>query len=164
MDAQHFDDLLRGLSAASRRGVLAGITGGLLAMLPIAFDGEDAAGRRKKKKKQKERCDCPKGQICVNDTCVTGAGTCAAGATTCGRPSNAPLTCNNSPSCVCRQSASGQTRCGKDPLGEACGQCTTDAQCESFGVGAFCVISTTNTPGVFCSCATPGQGFCQLPC
>jgi hypothetical protein len=40
--------------ATNRRGVLFGFTSGLLALLSLAFDGADVAGKRKKKKKKKK--------------------------------------------------------------------------------------------------------------
>ena len=57
MDAKRFDELFRSLasgSARSRRGVLAGLTSGLLAALPLAL-GEDAGAKKKQGKKKKKK-------------------------------------------------------------------------------------------------------------
>jgi hypothetical protein len=52
MDAVRFDDILRSLSfGASRRGMLAGLAGGLLAALPLTRGGEEAAAKRRRKKR-----------------------------------------------------------------------------------------------------------------
>ena len=61
MDTQHFDEVVRALaSAPSRRGVLSGLAGGLLAVLPLALMGEDTDARKKGKKKHKKRNNCKK--------------------------------------------------------------------------------------------------------
>ena len=65
MDSARFDTAVRALaSGMTRRGVLAGVAGGLLATLPLAL-GDEAQSRRRKKKKKK-----PLPQTAA---CVTGA-------------------------------------------------------------------------------------------
>ena len=58
MDANRFDELFRSLasgSARSRRGVLAGLTSGLLAALPLALGVEDTEAKKKQRKKKKKK-------------------------------------------------------------------------------------------------------------
>jgi hypothetical protein len=62
MDGTRFDDLLRTVSATpSRRGMLAGIASGLLAVLPSTLGGDDAEAKKKRKnnKKKKKRTSPP---------------------------------------------------------------------------------------------------------
>ena len=79
MDAQRFDDLSRFLGAEpSRRGVLAGLGSGLLALLAPATIRESPAAKKKKRNKRnkkkngkKERCKK------LGDSCTPGGnGTC----------------------------------------------------------------------------------------
>jgi hypothetical protein len=108
---------------------------------------------------------CGPGQIPAGPICVTGQGTCPNGATSCATaqdPVGTTVPCNNIPGCRCFQSVLGETRCGKNLPQMQCGQCNSDGGCANFGFGAFCVVTTA--PGTNCSCAEPGQGFCQLPC
>ncbi len=68
MDSARFDTAVRALaSGMTRRGVLAGVAGGLLATLPLAL-GDEAQSRRKKKKKKKAQTTTP-----AVTGCVTGA-------------------------------------------------------------------------------------------
>jgi hypothetical protein len=56
MGAKRFDALMRRLSArAARRGLLAGLAGGLLAVGPLAFGGHEAGARNKHKKHKKKK-------------------------------------------------------------------------------------------------------------
>ena len=53
MDATRFDAMLRSFAGGrSRRGVLAGLTGGVLVALPGALGRQEATARKKKKKKR----------------------------------------------------------------------------------------------------------------
>jgi hypothetical protein len=57
MDTARFDNLVRSLAgAASRRGFLAGLAGGMLAFMP---GSDDAEAKKKKKKKKKKRAAQP---------------------------------------------------------------------------------------------------------
>jgi hypothetical protein len=69
MDATRFDDLLRTVSAASRRRVLAGLASGLLAILPLSL-GDDAAAKKKRKKKKKKPTEAQV-TLCVNGKSLT---------------------------------------------------------------------------------------------
>jgi hypothetical protein len=56
MDAHRFDDLIRSLSAgSSRRGVVVGLTRGLLTLLPLALTRGESEAKKKKKRKRKKR-------------------------------------------------------------------------------------------------------------
>src|SRR4051812_48148449 len=104
-------------------------------------------------------CDtrCGTGESCFIGQCLTGIGTCAAGDDFC---SNIVKVCNDNDTCQCLQTFDGQTRCGQAGVGGfTCGQCTSDAECSQFGLGAFCAKDS----GAQCACAT-GQGFCNVPC
>jgi hypothetical protein len=99
MDANHFDQHTRDLSAvASRRGILAALMSALLARR-LTADGEDAAAKSKRKRRKgknrrfvgcapkcagkscgKDGCggscgDCGTGQICQGGACICPAGT-----------------------------------------------------------------------------------------
>ena len=56
MDASRFDALLRSLAVgASRRGLLAALTSGLIPVFPFALGSEEAAGKNKKRKKKRRK-------------------------------------------------------------------------------------------------------------
>jgi hypothetical protein len=158
VDEARIDGLARSLGAVrSRRVASLTLAGGTLAGLLTGAAGNGASAKKKKKCTLK----CKAGQIEVDGQCVTGQGTCAPGANTC--PAGPLVQCNGAKDCTCFQSTSGATRCGKDPIGIQCGQCTSDAQCAAFGPGSFCV--TTTAPNTNCTCGQEvGKGFCQLPC
>jgi hypothetical protein len=164
MDDVRFDGLSRLVGKVSSRRLAAGtLIAGTAASVMPSFRGEEAQAKNKKKKPKK--CKCGAGKIKIGNECVTGSGTCAAGQSICGDPLATAPTCNGAQGCNCVTSVSGATRCGKAPVGLACGQCASDASCaEQFGVGAFCVESTSNQGGIACSCEIVGEGFCLLPC
>ena len=137
VDARHFDDLIRSLAFdSSRRRLLAGLTGGLLAMLSLSRTSEEAAARSGKCKQACSLCEqCKKGKCkrkngrkrrtCKAGTCqpkatgtACGGGTCINGgcATACGAPSP-PGNCSGA-------SCAGPT-C---PGGESCGTCDTTTE------------------------------------
>lgn len=171
MDTGCFDDLARALTgASSRRAALRLACGVVLSSCLTTISGDakkKGKGKKKKKKLAPPPCptaccadrDCGSRNRCLQGACVTGQGTCAAGANSCDA---VDVPCNGKAGCKCWEAAAGETRCGMVPVGIQCGQCTTDAQCASFGSGAFCV--TDSTPLGNCSCGTVGQGFCIVPC
>jgi hypothetical protein len=56
MDINHVDTLLQSLkSAISRRGLLAGLSGGLLATRSAAHGGDEAAARKRRKRRKKRK-------------------------------------------------------------------------------------------------------------
>jgi hypothetical protein len=135
---ERFDNLVRSLSAgASRRGVLARLTGGLLAALPLAFGGEDAAARNNRKKKKRKRhkrggsggtqppppttptCapECAPGNACGPDGCGGICGRCA-GNEVC-----------DSGVCVCVPACAQVNACGANGCGGSCGTCVPDQTC-----------------------------------
>ena len=186
MDADRFDALLRSLtSAASRRGLVSGLAGGLLAVFAASQTGQEALaacgrcgqcercrnGRCRPKQNQTPcgaddtrqccggRC-CGRGDICVRDKCVTGQGTCADGADTC-LLTNAACNGVDDDECTCVQTASGATRCAENARIGDCGECENDDFCrQTYGPRAFCADIGHGTCG--CPAATPN--WCMLPC
>lgn len=77
MDTIHVDTMLHSLkSALSRRGVLAGLTGGLLATGFVIRDEDDAEAKKKgkRRKRGKNKKDKNKPKIRVDATCPTSGG------------------------------------------------------------------------------------------
>lgn len=114
MDDQRFDAFIRThFSGSSRRGLLVGLTSGLLALLAPAAIAEDAAakkhrkGKRKKKRKKKERCK-PVGRPCTPDgrtccaalRCATSIDTFSSGQTVCCSSTDGASCTDNSGCCV----------------------------------------------------------------
>jgi hypothetical protein len=168
MDTDRFDDLTRALSAAaSRRGVARIVGGGVLGSLLATEAAAKKRGTRKRKRKKSKPCpteccankDCGARNRCIDGQCVTGKGSCPLGESSC---DETVIFCNARAGCKCFRSSSGATHCGMNPVGIQCGQCKVDAECASFGAGAFCV--TDSVPLGNCSCGTAGQGFCIIPC
>lgn len=129
MDGERFDDLLRSLgSRPSRRGVIAGLASGLLALLAA---NQDAKARKKKRKgnnnkKKRRRCTptCA-GKRCGPDGCGGSCGSCNGG------------TCANG-TCVCSGDAVPcRGACVPGCIGEAvinpltCDCCQTGPPCET---------------------------------
>jgi hypothetical protein len=164
MDDGRFDGLTRIFGKRRSRRAIAGlVASGTLSGLLDRLVQEVAAAKKRKKRPQPCKLKCPAWMIAAEGICVTGQGTCVPGNDTCGLlPSTG--SCNNARDCRCVVAVDSGDRCGKAPTGLECGQCTTDSQCAVFGPGAFCVLSTNNTPDRQCSCPTVGQGFCLLPC
>jgi hypothetical protein len=187
MDAARFDTLLRSLAAASsRRGLLTGLAGSLLAALAAPLGGNEAMaacgggcgqcercrnGRCRPKQNEtpcgsnatRQCCDgrcCERGDICVRGKCVTGQGTCADGADTC-LLGNAACNGVDDHECTCVQTASGATRCAENSRIGDCGECDSDEFCrETYGAKAFCADIGHGTCG--CPPATPN--WCMRPC
>lgn len=118
MDAQTFDDLLRGLSAAaSRRGVVTGLAGTLLAALPLASVG-DAKGKNRKGKNKGNRKGCGKGKRKCGKKCVS-KGKCCEG--------------EECPGCRSEVCLNGTCQCGPD-LNMHNGLCGFFIDCKGFGL------------------------------
>lgn len=182
MEDQRFDQWTRSLSAfgASRRAMTQIFAGSALAAMLARFGREDAAAKcvkpgkkckKKRGKKQKccgdakckgKKCQCPEDQIAAGDQCVTGRGTCVQGDDSC------LDACNDSPQCSCHVTMEGviegtnAVRCGDNSIQSQCGECTTDADCSSYGPGAFCAMEIY--PAGFCAGCALRQGFCRTPC
>ena len=123
MDAMRFDAFVRTLSSqASRRGVLAGLTGGVVALLAHG-DGADAKRKRKKRKK-------PPVAVCAGRVCgpnSLGTGSCGQ----CGP-------CKNCEGGACFAKANG-TDCGGECLECQGGACVAKAAGKSCGNGGSCI-------------------------
>ncbi|MDQ3225244.1 MAG: hypothetical protein M3Q50_01250 [Chloroflexota bacterium] len=145
MDVERFEAVLRALSpAASRRGVLAGLAGGLLVSLPRALGVDEAAARKKGKKKKKSPPPAPPPLTCAQ-RCPAFVASCLH------RPEGAPL-CSSG-------------------YGFDCKSCATDQDCLQV-VGEFvkpyCITAitdrdsgdTTRTVGPGTSCPGPSVGQC----
>jgi hypothetical protein len=121
MDANRFDDFARRLlTATSRRGVLVTLTGGLLAIVPLALDRRESVAKRntrkgKKKKKKKNKNN--------QDTLVSPP------------PPPPPPVVGCTPTCA------GNT-CGDDGCGGLCGTCGECTQC----VGTTCANRPDDSP------------------
>lgn len=130
MDALRFDALVRTLSAKStRRGVFAGLTGGLLVLLPRG-DAADAKRKRKKRKKPTAACA---GRVCGPN--AFGTGSCG----DCG-------VCKTCEGGACFAKANG-TGCGGECLECRGGACVAKAAGTPCGTGGTCV------DGVCCAAA-----------
>lgn len=132
MDATQFDTLVRSLSrGASRRGLLAGLASGLLAVLSLGSSGEDAEGKKKRKRRNKKN-PAPSGSSpspppsplpsppspctpnCSGKICGANDG--------CGAPCNTgscppPFSCQTGGFCNC---SPGTLFCGSQCLSESC--------------------------------------------
>lgn len=101
---------------------------------------------------------CAFGAQCTSGTCSNGvcvsAGSCGSMADYC---ADGTPTCGSAGFCL-RPRGGGNSRCGVQPSGDACG-CANDAQCAALGAGAFCALVS----GSFCSCASGATSFCAVP-
>ena len=162
MDPKRFDDLLRSLSARpSRRGLLTGLVGSLIAALPLALSGEDAdAKRRRFQGRRRRRHHRPCLPNCAGRTC--GGNGCGGSCGFCGPGSVCRHgTCQP----VCVPNCTGKT-CGGDGCGGSCGFCGSDRVClngacvcrvKDCGNGLCCPASAQQC----CPGTTPtAQGFC----
>src|SRR5687768_9112750 len=121
MDAHRFDALARALApGATRRRALAGLVGGVLAVVAPAAAGRGAAARRRRNKRKKRkktwRCEphCAAAKPCGPDGCGGTCGTC-----------QDPETCQGG-TCVCVPDCGGGALCGVD---DGCGTaCECDEQ------------------------------------
>jgi hypothetical protein len=167
MENNRFDAIARLLgSAASRRGIAHLLTGGALIGAARGVEAKKRHKKHRKKDRTKDQCPsgsercgsacCAEDQLCAEGQCVTGQGTCGAGADSC---SATEIHCNGTTMCACFVTTQGDTRCGDTNILSQCGECTDDADCASYGPGAFCARDT----GDFCGCDF-GQAFCRTPC
>jgi hypothetical protein len=139
MDCARFDTLTRSLTGgSSRRRLLAGLTSGLLALVPLGSGSFDATAKKKGKRKKKKKKKPPA------SLAVTCAPTCA------GK--------------VCGDDGCGGT-CGDPcPTAETCvaGRCVCPAGTERCGPGCVvpCPTGAPRNP-VTCGCCAPnGSPFC----
>jgi hypothetical protein len=104
---------------------------------------------------------CKPEHICAQGRCIVGQGSCGAQDDICG---NTAHTCGGGQfgDCICLSAMDTQTRCGQSSFVSQCGDCTSDADCETL---------RSDIPGVFCAkntgsnCPCPvGEGICAKPC
>jgi hypothetical protein len=163
MDNKRFDDLTRTLSdGASRRSVLAALTGVVAAVLPLALSGEDASAKKRKKKKHSKHnnggnpeprprpeptspppplgCtpNCT-GKICGDDGCGG----------TCGACPGAQDVCQNG-QCICVPRCAPANACGTNGCNGSCGTCA----------GPTCQGDTLTTNICTGGVCTPVQSSC----
>ena len=167
-------------SPASRRGVLASLGGGLLAV-PLSGRDHDATARKRRKKRRKpwlpslNAFGCVSvGQACAgtDDLCCSGVceGTkpgkgkqdrsrcvarnaldCSAGADSC----QGVVTCGAYG--FCQQTTGGASFCAGFTFVDCAVTCTRDADCEaSAGPGAACVVCASGCPGSSTFCVPAG--------
>jgi hypothetical protein len=172
MDIDRFEALLYRIAEPTRRTLL-GLAGSLgLVHIAPPLDASSRKKRRKKKcKGRKKKCGkrcipksqccpaCAAFEVCVQTRCLSKLGTCDLGADICTNicPQEGCV-CGSNNSCLCYQTVTGDTRCG---TGQGCGNCTSDAECETrLGAGAFCVA----TAAPQCVDCGDDTGFCASPC
>src|SRR5262249_19771010 len=113
---------------ASRRGLLAGLIGELLAVVPGAFGRGDATAKKRKHKKKKKNKRCTPtcaGKVCGDDGCGGVCGVACSGDRVC-----------QDGACACASGVACQTRCcgpGQVCLanGDCATTCTSAADCPS---------------------------------
>lgn len=164
MDAKHFDDLLRVLTAASgRRGVFSGLAGLLLAGPLAALGGLGEAAAKKKRKKKKKCKGCAICQQCKKGKCKpkpdgTDCGdsrSCQSGACVCPTACCSNADCGFQGACeagIC-DCKSGARFCKGTCIPE--GDCCTDDECPD-GSGQTC-------QGGHCACPS-GHKDCGGDC
>jgi hypothetical protein len=147
MDDHAFDRLTRCLTSSStRRGIVASLTSALLAFVPLALSGDDAAARRKhkrKKRKKKQSEAAPVPPPLPESP-----------------PPSPPPPPPSPPPCV--GSCAGK-RCGDDGCGGSCGVCAGGSVCESGQCVAACCAAGISCFGDYCTCDTSGSDFCSCP-
>jgi hypothetical protein len=164
MDAEHFETLLRSLAAPSRRGLLAALTSGWLAVLSLARRGEEAAAKKKKGKRKHKQPSPPPvtctpnctDRTCGNDGCGGSCGECAAD-----QPCQGGICCTPellAATCVGR-CGTWPNNCGQ-PV--SCPTCLGDQRCLSNGSCA--TVCTPDSCPMHCLACSPvnteGQRLC----
>jgi hypothetical protein len=159
VDHDRFDELSRTLtSLPSRRGLLGGLAAALVATLPLALAGEDAAAKRKKKKKKKRR-----------------KGTNQRGPDQTPRsPAVPPLPPSPPPPPVCVPNCAPGDTCGSDGCGGSCGTCTGNDTCVDRGCVCVPRCAASNAcgldgcggtcgdcPGAICSGTSVTEHVCE---
>jgi hypothetical protein len=141
MNTELADHRLRSLPPLfSRRGWLVRTTSGLLAMLPLALTGEDAAAKRKKRKSKK------RGHKKQGNAPATSSPPPPEPSVSPPPDSPAPVACV--PNCASKT-------CGDDGCGGLCGVCGLGQQC----CGSICAANT-----VCCGGCGAGQQCCAGIC
>jgi hypothetical protein len=144
MDAARFDALLRSLSTrASRRSALAGLTGGLLVLGPLALDGHEAGARKKHHKHKPHHPKKPSlnafgcadvGQACGGNDNVCCSGICEGKKPKKGKRDTSLCVAHHTGDCT-----PAATYCTASTVSSKCGFAGADARCQTTtGNASFC--------------------------
>lgn len=186
MDGNRFDELTKGLAfGASRRKVIKGLTGAVVAGVAAMFGRSETDARRVTQAYCGNHACADDPGVC-NDGCVCcvwgngnsrcmppndclraggepggevppSQGTCPAGANRCINPLDL---CNENNECGCVPTSSGGTFCAQGGNSQ-CSACTVDSDCDEVtGPGSACVISTGDCEG----CGETQDRICWGPC
>jgi hypothetical protein len=161
MESDRFDALTRSLTTgASRRGLLTGVTSGLLAVLPLSLTGAEA----KKKRKNKKPKNCRTEVGCVpeprNTTC---GGHCGDRINNCGQTIGCP-TCSGERVCLSNGSCAWPCLSSGCPSGCICSldsaEGTSHCIANSSPTGQACTSTAECPHGQHCQNVMPGGQFC----
>ncbi len=101
---------------------------------------------------------CLTAEECIDGVCVQPPGGCPAGSSHC--LSDETVNCPDHPNCRCQRSTEGRTMCAEPNTADSfCGNCSSSADCASFGADAFCMVT-----GESKCCGPDAQNVCRLPC
>jgi hypothetical protein len=155
MDEEDFDELSRSLTSAPRRGLLAGLIGGLLVALP-AWPGAEATAskkknkrnnskgkkRRQRRRKQRQLCRAACGGNC--DFCRQRCAIC---------PDPCP---------ICEFEADGDRHCATEVPDTNCEHCSVSATCDVDFRNCLTGFTdlTSGTTQRFSQCGTYPDGVC----
>jgi hypothetical protein len=161
MNAARFDTLLRPLSApASRRGALAALASGLLAVGPLARGGQEAEAKKKHKKKKPSHTRKPSlnafgcvdvGKACLGNDNLCCSGMCQGKKPKQGRKDKSTCVAHHTGDC-----SREKTFCTANLLDSKCGPDGADAYCQTTtGNADFCAnvenFSLMSSPCRSCS-------------
>ncbi len=151
MDTHRFDALARTLiSRASRRGVLAGLASGLLAVLPLTIGGEEIKARKKRRKTKKPRLNAF-GCVNVGQACAGNDGLCCSGSCEGEKPKKGK---KDTSRCLAHHSGDCTTALNVCTVGlpaSKCGEAGADAHClTTTGNAAYCAHMETFDPETNC--------------
>jgi hypothetical protein len=197
VNSKNVDTLFRALAssatpARSRRGLLAAMTSGLLAAMPLVRGREDAAAKNttKKGKTKKKRTASPQapppfnafgcldvGQPCRGDSALYCSGRCDPGTSTCVAHNagicfadadicaiGVPVKCNPSnPQCTCLKTTGNGAFCGDiTQVDKSCRLCSADTDCQT----EFGPGAACVVLGGICTevCGATGRTACARSC
>ncbi len=180
MDAARFDRFILSLATrASRRGVLTGLAGGLLTILPLTPGDDGVAARKKHRKKNGKSSRNTFGCVDVGKACRGNSGRCCSGICEGRKPKKGKkdtsrcaahnvLDCPaGADSCVetatcgtsgfCQQTTGKAGFCAGFSFSDCAVNCTRDVDCEATrGAGAACIVCASACPGAGTMCVPAG--------